>query len=102
MTTNSTVVFNSSNSALSNLSYTTTSLTQPATLTLNGSKPVISTDKNEINLDELAEFMKIMRERLLIIVPNFEKHEKYSALKKAYENYKLIESMISEDSNGRR
>lgn len=102
MTTNSTVVFNSSNSTLNNLSYTTTTFAQPATLTLSGSKPVISTEKNEINLDELAEFMKIMRERFLIIVPNFEKHEKYSALKKAYENYKLIESMISEDTNGRR
>ena len=41
--------------------------------------------------------MKTLRERLLIIIPNFEKHEKYEALKKAYDHYKLIESMLGED-----
>jgi hypothetical protein len=59
---------------------------------------VLSTSKgNSVDLDELAEMMKIMKERLLILIPDFEKHEKYAALKKAYDNYKMIEALIQED-----
>ena len=59
---------------------------------------VLSTSKgNSVDLDELAEMMKIMKERLLILIPDFEKHEKYTALKKAYDNYKMIEALIQED-----
>ena len=39
-----------------------------------------------------------MKERLLILVPNFEKHEKYAALKKAYNHYKMIEALIQEEN----
>jgi len=67
-----------------------------STPTLNPS--VLSTSKgNSVDLDELAEMMKIMKERLLILIPDFEKHEKYAALKKAYDNYKIIEALIQED-----
>lgn len=66
---------------------------------ITGTNPTISTEKNKINLDELADLMKIMQERLLILVPNFEKHEKYEALKKAYDHYKLIESIVNGDAN---
>lgn len=65
-----------------------------ANLKITGKNPIITTDKNEINLDELADMMKTMRERFLILVPNFENHEKYAALKKAYDHYKLIEAML--------
>ena len=59
---------------------------------------VLQTNKgNSVDLDELAEMMKIMKERLLILIPAFEKHEKYAALKKAYDNYKMIEALIQED-----
>lgn len=70
-----------------------------STPTLNPSVPsVLSTSKgNSVDLDELAEMMKIMKERLLILIPAFEKHEKYAALKKAYDNYKMIEALIQED-----
>lgn len=61
---------------------------------ITGNDPTLSTDKHNINLNELAEIIIIIRERLLIIVPAFEKHEKYTALKKAYDHYKLLESMI--------
>jgi hypothetical protein len=66
-------------------------------LRITGKNPVLSTDKSAINLDELAEMMKVMRERLLILIPDFEKHEKYIALKKAYDHYKLIEAMLKEE-----
>ena len=68
-----------------------------ANIKITGNNPTLSTEKNDINLDELADLIKILKERLLIIVPDFEKHEKYSALKKAYDHYKLIEAMIQEE-----
>jgi hypothetical protein len=59
---------------------------------------VFNTSKgNKVDLDELAEMMTIMKERFLILTPLFEKHEKYAALKKAYDNYKMIEALIQED-----
>lgn len=88
-------VINSPNTySISNTQY------QP-NIQITGANPTILTDKNKISLDELAEMMKIMRERLLIIVPDFEKHEKYEALKKAYDHYKLIEAMVTGSENGR-
>jgi hypothetical protein len=53
---------------------------------------------DEISVEEIVEIMKILKERLLILTPAFEKHEKYAALKKAYENYKLIEALIQEEN----
>ena len=51
----------------------------------------------EISVEEIIDMMKIMKERLLVLIPAFEKHEKYAALKKAYDNYKMIEALIEED-----
>lgn len=68
-----------------------------STITISGNSPKLKTEKNEIDLDELAELTKIMKERLLILIPNFEKHEKYAALKKAYDHYKMIEALIQEE-----
>jgi hypothetical protein len=93
-------VGSASNSGLmwtgSGTSGTTWGNSSPNTIiTITGDDPTLSTNKHKINLNELAEMMTIMRERFLIIVPDFEKHEKYTALKKAYDHYKLLESMIS-------
>ena len=66
-------------------------------ISISGPSPTISTDKNKINLDELADTISVLRERLLILIPNFEKHEKYQALKKAYDHYKMIEALIQEE-----
>jgi hypothetical protein len=68
-----------------------------ANIQIHGKNPTISTEKNSINLDDLAELMTMLRERLLILIPNFEKHEKYQALKKAYDHYKMIEALIQEE-----
>ena len=72
-----------------------------STVHISGIHPRITTDKSIIDLDELSEFIKVMKERLLIITPNFEKHEKYAALKKAYDHYKLIESMIGKENDNK-
>jgi hypothetical protein len=71
--------------------------TQNANIKVTGNNPTIHTDKNSINLDEVADLVKILKERLLVIIPDFEKHEKYAALKKAYDHYKLIEAMVQEE-----
>lgn len=72
-------------------------ITQNANVRITGNNPTITTDKNSINLDEVADLVKILKERLLVIIPDFEKHEKYAALKKAYDHYKLIEAMVQEE-----
>jgi hypothetical protein len=74
-----------------------TNTTQNANIKVTGNNPTIITDKNSINLDEVADLVKILKERLLVIIPDFEKHEKYAALKKAYDHYKLIEAMVQEE-----
>lgn len=49
---------------------------------------------------DLVVAIKEIMDRLAILQPDFEKMEKYPALKEAYDNYKLIESMIEKDPNG--
>ena len=44
----------------------------------------------------LKEFMNKMEERLAILVPDPKKLEQFAALKKAYEHYKLMESLCQE------
>jgi hypothetical protein len=44
----------------------------------------------------LKEFMTKMEERLAILVPDPAKLEQFAALKKAYEHYKLMESLCQE------
>lgn len=56
----------------------------------------LQTTKNKIDVDELIETVKTLQERLLILAPMFEKHEKYPALKAAYDHYKIIEKMIAD------
>lgn len=65
----------------------------------NGGDAIIKTHRNKVNLDEVADMMKVLKERLLIITPDFEKHEKYPALKEAYDNYKLIEALCKDDQD---
>ena len=63
-------------------------------------KTTISTAKHTIDIDELAEMMDTLKKRLLILAPNFEKHEKYPMLKQMYDEYKAMEALLSgPDSN---
>ena len=52
----------------------------------------------DIKIDgkSLKQFMDKMEERLAILVPDPAKLEKFEALKKAYEHYKLMESLCQE------
>ena len=75
-----------------NISYTT-SASLSAGDTVYG-KTTIKTAKNEIDIDELADMMEVLKKRLLIIAPNFEMHEKYPMLKEMYNEYKAMEKLL--------
>lgn len=53
--------------------------------------------KSQVTVDEIIDFMDVMKKRLLVLTPMFELHEKYPALKQAYEDYLLIEKLVSGD-----
>ena len=61
----------------------------------DGGDAYIKTSKNKINLDEMASVVETLKERMLILTPDFEKHERYPALKEAYDNYKALEALLS-------
>lgn len=63
-------------------------------------KTTIKTAKSTIDIDELADMMETLKKRLLILTPDFEKHEKYPMLKELYNEYKALEALLSgPDSN---
>ena len=48
----------------------------------------------------VGEFMKTVGERLLILEADFKMHEKYPALKDAYDQYKMLEKLLADDAVG--
>lgn len=78
------------------MSWTTSGNTQFG----HSGKYTISTPNNIIDIDELAELVKVLKERLLVIVPNFEMHEKYPMLKEMYDEYKAMEQLLSGPDRG--
>ena len=55
----------------------------------------ISTERNTIDIDELADIIETVKKRLLILTPSFEMHEKYPMLKELYDEYKAMEKLLS-------
>ena len=81
--------------------------TQPAQplINSNGASIQVKGDaefegKVKINGQDLAEFMDILSKRLAILVPDPAKLEKFKALKKAYDNYKLMEKLCIDENEG--
>ena len=46
---------------------------------------------------DIGKTIAAIQERLLILTPDPAKLEKYEALKKAYEHYKLLEALLNEN-----
>ena len=46
---------------------------------------------------DLHDRITKIEKRLLILEPNFELHDKYPSLKEAYEQYKIIERLITDE-----
>lgn len=77
----------------SNYSYSTS----PVNITGSGIT-MPSTADIKIGDKSLSEFMTKMEERLAILVPDPSKLEKFEALKKAYDHYKLMEKLCQEEN----
>lgn len=58
------------------------------------------TNGTDLKIDgkSLKNFMDKMEERLAILVPDPKKLEKFEALKKAYDHYKLMEKLCQEET----
>ena len=79
----------------SNYTWNNATTTPGVNITGTGIDMAAGTD---ISIDgkSLKTFMNKMEERLAILVPDPAKLEKFEALKKAYEHYKLMESLCQE------
>ena len=51
----------------------------------------------EVDGKDIGAALEKIEERLAILVPDPAKLEKYEALRRAYEHYKLLEKLIGED-----
>jgi hypothetical protein len=67
----------------------------------DGGDAIIKTNRNKINLDEVADTLQVIKERLLILTPDFELMEQYPTLKDAYDQYKVLEAMLKEEKLNR-
>jgi len=75
--------------------YTFNNITPSVNITGDGIDMAAGTDIT-VGGKSLKEFMTKMEQRLAILVPDPAKLEKFAALKKAYEHYKLMESLCQE------
>ncbi len=56
-----------------------------------------TTDGRKLPVDELMNFMETMKRRMLMLTPAFEKHERYPALKAAYDAYVVMEKLCDDN-----
>ncbi len=86
----------------------TTTIDSEASLRISGKNPRIQTDSGEINLDDLAGMIQIVKDMIdknSIPLPNVDlltKHEvlqkSWEDVKTAYENYRITEAILSSNS----
>jgi hypothetical protein len=76
--------------------YTWNTATSPSVNITSGGIDMAADTDITVGGKSLKEFMNKMEERLAILVPNPKKLEQFEALKKAYEHYKLMESLCQE------
>lgn len=93
-----TVNTNSVTISTANLNYASPILTSniaPSGLSVTGDSEFHGDIK--IKGRSLEKLLESIEDRLLILRPDPKKLEKYAALKKAYDHYKLLERLINED-----
>lgn len=80
--------------------YTVTNATSTSTITID---PTINDGDIEVSGDikvngkSLKDFMEKVSDRLSILTPDPKLLEKYDALKEAYEHYKILEKLCTDD-----
>ena len=77
---------------------TTYNIGSTSTITLT--PPVLEEEYKDIVINgmSLKEFMETVSDRLSILTPKPELLEKYNALKEAYEHYKILEKICTDDT----
>lgn len=105
--------------------YSTGSITIPSNYVLsagaNGNSPVWTTNvtsspthstlevtgsadikgKLTVQGKDIGKLLETIEKRLAILTPNPDKLEKFEALRKAYDHYKLLEALCHEDNDGK-
>lgn len=50
-------------------------------------------------IDDIKKTVEALKKRMLVINPDFERHEQYPALKQAYDTYVLLDRMIFDNGD---
>ncbi len=82
--------------------YTNNGWTQISGTTATISKPkttFVANDGRTVSVEEIVDFMEVMKRRMLILTPDLEKHEHFPALKEAYEQYLVLDRLMNEQHN---
>lgn len=48
----------------------------------------------KVSVDEIIDVMDVVKRRMLVLTPDFEKHEIFPALKEAYEHYLVLDKLM--------
>lgn len=75
---------------------TTGSVSSTYSVPISGSTLNTSTSASVIIIGDLLSRIEKIEKQLSILRPNIELHDKYPALKQAYEDYKIIERLIDD------
>ena len=90
-------VLNSNGSNYNSWGTITTTSAQPS-ITVTGDADIAGSLK--VGGKDIAKSLEAIEKRLAILVPDPAKLEKFEALKKAYEHYKLMEALCHEEKAG--
>ncbi len=83
-----------------NLTINSGATSKNAQLTVQGKNPKIVTDRGEIDLDHLVDFVKKAEEILCMVRADQERLERYPALQEAYDHYRIIDALCRGDEDG--
>lgn len=76
-----------------------TSSPSQATLDVTGNADIKG--KLTVQGKDIGKILETIEKRLAILVPDPKKLEKFEALRKAYDHYKLLEALCHEDDDGK-
>jgi hypothetical protein len=79
--------------------WTTNVTSSPTQATLDVSGNADIKGKLTVQGKDIGKILEAIEKRLAILTPNPNKLEKFEALKKAYDHYKLLEALCHEDED---
>lgn len=82
--------------------YTSTGWIQVNSSPINNTQPTVTfktTDGRSVTTDQIVDFMELMKRRMLVLTPDFEKHAKFPALQEAYDQYLVLDRLMNDKHN---